>query len=350
MLGSLAASVATLDCLVAHRLHSQCRRFGKHPTDIDQVTAALPLDQGRLTAWATRQKTDSLARLGVGGPGLSSAAFNAGVANLTNVMNTNARDRLDYERAKSEMSFSEKHGPAMAQKLYNLCDVGRDIDLPEIHRLLAKAPKNRESGILISAFQERTEASPVPLMIANGPIPTTKLQNEVFRNMAPAQTGAVFASGLSPFSMVCEGHSEAQAVTTKVQQAAMAEGGTSLTLADAEKLTASDVRFPTTPQIAAEKLCAFSIAVDIFHGVGTDIANSVRACVLELGPLLHVVHQNFGGADSERSGMDVVLGLLFEVQQDYNGWANLKQHGKACTVPDLRPTLGKRPILAHHRH
>ena len=56
----------------------------------------------------------------------------------------------------------------MAQKLYRLCDVVDDALLPEIHRLLAKALKNRESEILIRSFQERTEASPMSLMVANG--------------------------------------------------------------------------------------------------------------------------------------------------------------------------------------
>ena len=112
-----------------------------------------------------------------------------------------------------------------------------------------------------------------------------------------------------------------------------------MTLTDAAKLTTSDVRLPTSPQMCAEKLYGFSCVIDIFHGVGTDIAIAVRACAVALGPLFHIVYQNHGGADSERSALDVCWGILFKVQQDYNGWANKKQHGKLCIVPDFTHVL-----------
>ena len=66
----------------------------------------------------------------------------------------------------------------------------------------------------------------------------------------------------------------------------MAAQGKSLSLADAEKLTATDVRFPTSPQTAAEKLHGWSVVIDIFHGVNQPIANSIRKVVIEIAPSL----------------------------------------------------------------
>ena len=301
--------------------------------DVDPITSALPLVNQRMTAWVTRQKTSALARLGVGGPGLTTAAFAAGVESLSRTMNTNATERLNYERARSQQSFTEKHGGALAQKMYYLTSQIRDNDLPEIHRLLAKSPRGRESGILANALEDRTQASPVPLALSNVPLVTTKILEEVFRGFTVSGSGLTFAAGLTPFAIVCSGHAEGAAIQSKLRQAAMAESGTSLTLEDAAKLTATDVRFPTTPQVAAEKLFGWSIYIDIFHGHATDIATNIRDMVTEVAPSLHTIHTHYGGTDSTRSSMDVVNRVLYDIQQDYFKWATAVGHGRVVVAP-----------------
>ena len=114
--------------------------------------------------------------------------------------------------------------------MYNLCGVADDAHLPEIHRLLAKAPKGKEYAILNAMLLERVGASTVPLTAATAPIATPKLANEVFREMQPYSTGQVFAQGLSPFSIVCEGHAEISQTKELLRKAQMAEAGTSVTL------------------------------------------------------------------------------------------------------------------------
>ena len=84
--------------------------------------------------------------------------------------------------------------------------------------------------------------------------------------------------------------------------------GTSASLADAERITTADVRFPADAQTAAEKMCGWSIATDAFHGANRDIANAVRAFVLEVGPALHRLANTH--SDGGSAGMDLVCRVL----------------------------------------
>ena len=72
-----------------------------------------------------------------------------------------------------------------------------------------------------------------------------------------------------------------------VKSAEMVESGSSLTLADASTLTYQDIRFLTKAYITVEKLCGWSVAVNMFHGVATPLAHNVQATVMVIGPCLH---------------------------------------------------------------
>ena len=138
----------------------------------------------------------------------------------------------------------------------------------------------------------------------------------------------------------CAGHKEAKAITAKLRQASLASQGNLLSLSDAEKLTATDVRFPTSPQTAAEKLYGWSVVIDIFHGVNKPISNNIRRAVIEIAPSLHTLFTHHGGIDDPRTGMDVVNRVLCELQQDYFVWASemsrLAPGAPAPTVPDFK--------------
>jgi hypothetical protein len=105
-----------------------------------------------------------------------------------------------------------------------------------------------------------------------------------------------------------------------VKQAELAESGSSVSLADANRLLTTDVRFPPDPQTAAEKLYGWSIFVDLFHGSITAIATRVRNFVIAAGPALHRLHSF--NLDNPALGMDLVCRVLFDAQQDYFSWAN----------------------------
>lgn len=284
------------------------------PVEVTPVSSASPTQLRHLGRWAVRQRNLLLARLGVGGPQLSNAGFTQGILNLQNTITQANNAQL----AANLKTFSDRYGVHIAQTMYNLCNVATDAALPSIHRTLAKSDKGQMHSILLNAIQARALASSVPLTDGNLPLLTTSLSNEVFRNFAVADFGASFGKGLTPFAMVCQGHAEANVVAKSLKKADIIEGGTSVTSQDAERMTVTDVRMPTQPQIAAEKLYAFSVVVDLFHGETHPIANSVRAAVTAIAPALHAVCAHAG---AHKVGMDYCNRVLYEIQQDYFLWA-----------------------------
>ena len=56
-----------------------------------------------------------------------------------------------------------------------------------------------------------------------------------------------------------------------------------MSLQDAELITSADVKFPSTAHFAGEKLCGWSVVIDVFHGVAHDVF--VTAIVPHLPPL-----------------------------------------------------------------
>ena len=120
----------------------------------------------------------------------------------------------------------------------------------------------------------------MPLTASQLPPATTELVNCEFRNFTPAITGLVFASGLTPFAIACEGHAEAFANHGLMKEAKISEGGTSMSLQDAESITSADVKFPSTACFAGEKLHGWSAVIDVFHGVAHDVATRVRNFVI----------------------------------------------------------------------
>ena len=203
-----------------------------------------------------------------------------GMTDLQTTHTTLNQAVIDYHTNRDTKGFSDRHGTALGQRVQNWCNVPDDLALPEVHRLAAAAHKHQLHGILNNQFQTRALASRVPLTLASAPLATTKLVDEVFRNYAPGGTGLVFAQGLSPFSVVCEGHAERELVVKKIRQATMAEQGSTLSLSDAESLTSTDVRFAAEPQVAAEKLCRWAALLEVFHGAAHAVAiNAVELCL-----------------------------------------------------------------------
>ena len=304
------------------------------------VDVTAPHNTFRTNAWAIRVKSEIKSRAGVGGPGLTNNVFNAGVADLRTTLNDNATRRLEFERARNERSFTERHGSQLADRMHRLCGVAADADLPEVHQLLAKSTsKSRDYAIINNLFQERATSSTVPLTAANSPIATTTLVDDVFRSFTPATSGLTFGRGLTPFAIVCDGHQESHALIRLMKQAEVAESSSSLTLSDAERLTSTDVKFPTTPFFAGEKLYGWSVVIDVFHGRNTDVANSVRAFATNTVPHLRRIHDQM--ADTPAVGMDLVCRVLYEAQQIYYLYARELGAGNAPPPPSFQDIENK---------
>ena len=311
-------------------------------TAVTPVASVVPLEIMALTAWSNTVKERLQTQAGLGGPGLTNHTFNVGVNNLTNTMNQNATARLQFERDRNDKSFTQRHGDSLAQRMHRLTGAADDAGLPEAHKLLAKAPrKSADYALLGSLFRERAEASTVPLSATNAPLATTKLVTEVFRDFCPAGTGLVFAQGLSPFAIVCEGHAEAHAASRLIHRAATVESGTAISLQDAETITTNEAKFPPSAYFAGEKLYGWSVVIDVFHGTNHAISTNVRSFALNVVPSLH--HLEIQMADTPRAGLDLVCRVLYECQQEYFHWARrvAAQGPAGIPVPTFDSILDK---------
>jgi hypothetical protein len=202
--------------------------------------------------------------------------------------------------------------------MYKMTGAADDDHLPEVHKILAKAPKGQYYAILGSYVQKRSIDSPVPVFSGNLPTLTTKIVNQVFCSFQHCENGNVFSEGLSPFSICCEGHAEHQKVLKRVRQAELTKASNTTTMADTDALTTCHVRYPSTPQQVAEKLYGWSILINVFHGDKTAIAKNVQEAVLKLAPRMHAVHSS-GGANAV--GMDLCNCVLYDAQPTYFEWA-----------------------------
>lgn len=275
-----------------------------------------------------------LAKLGVGGPGLTTAAFTQGITEIRNTLTTTTNNTLDYHRQQNNKTFTAKHGTALAARVYRLTGATDDATLPEIHRLVAAASKAQAHNVVASAVEDRVAASPVPLTLASKPLITPKLLTCLFRNYQIYATGITYGEGLTPFAMVCEGHAERDEVVKRIHQAIQAEQGTSLSLDDAMELTTNDLRFPTTPQQVSEKLYAWSAVVDVWFGNNAQISQNVRSAVTTVGPVLHRIFEMH--ADNARHGLDLVLRVAYELQQDFFSYLNQKAVDDTTTEPTFQ--------------
>ena len=71
----------------------------------------------------------------------------------TTIADTNTAN-LEYDRAKSHVTFTDRFGEALAQRLRTWTSVNFDANLPEVHRVLLKTPKGLQYGALNALLQE----------------------------------------------------------------------------------------------------------------------------------------------------------------------------------------------------
>jgi hypothetical protein len=334
-----AAAIAALEPVTQWwRLASTNTAGGASVVSSPLLAVTSPRAQSRLNAWASRVKNDQMSRIGIGGPGLSNAAFAQGVNVLTTTMEATHRASLEFERARGDKTFTDFHGEALAQQLQRLCKCETDDQLPEVHGLLLKTAKGRTFALLGSLFAKRSIASPLPLNAATAPLATPKLVEDVFRNYAPGGDGLTFGKGLTPFAIICPGHDGFQQAQRAVQQAQMLESGTSVTLADAQVLLTDDARFPTEAFVAVEKLQAWSVVVDVFHGENHPIAESLRSAVLTMGPQLQRMAAHMG--DTKAAGMELIFRVMYDMQQDYFDFLARAALDKDAVPPTFQTVIG----------
>jgi hypothetical protein len=114
------------------------------------TSSALPAAVQALNGCTARIIDQALARVGVGGPQLSNTAFNTGVKHLESVLNNNAQHRLQFERNRAQKTFTDRYGEHLATHMYKMTGAADDNNLPEVHKILAKAPKDSNMPSLVA--------------------------------------------------------------------------------------------------------------------------------------------------------------------------------------------------------
>jgi hypothetical protein len=107
------------------------------------TSSALPAVVQALNGCTTRIVDQALTRVGVGGPQLSNATFNTGVRRLESVLNNNAQQRLQFERDRAQKTFTDRYGEHLATHMYKMTGAADDNNIPEVHKILTKAPKGQ---------------------------------------------------------------------------------------------------------------------------------------------------------------------------------------------------------------
>ena len=307
---------------------------------IQRVPIPVPAHEHLLTQHCESRAAGLMALIGVGGPGLTSAhAFNVGINQLGQVMTNNTTTQIEFERAARTKTFADKHGAALETRLVRFCGQPDASTLPEVHNLLVNAPRGREYSILSSQFAERAKATDLPITVANAPIATPSLLEQVFRSYQPMGNGLALGKGLTPFAIVCEGHDKVEDIKELVKKAELVEGSATVSLSDTSSLTTTDIRLPTLVHITVEKLLGWSVVVDVFHGHGEPIAVSIREAVRDIAPYLNrLVHQS---AVTETVGMEQVCRVMFDFQQDYFAFLHRLAADPNATVPTFQETINK---------
>jgi hypothetical protein len=238
---------------------------GDTEVSIDLVPTATPALAAKVASHLDRVKSSQTARMGLGGPGLTTVAFAHGIAEVRTTLENNLAQQLAHEAARRVKTFTDVHGAALSATLHRLCGVADDADLPPIHNLLVRTNKSQQYSVLGGALTERTAATPLHLSPNHAPVVTVGLLDNVFRSFRIGGEGLEFGKGLTPFALICPGHGDAHNASTSANRAAQLESGASATLADLTSLASTDPLFPSQAFVAAEKLYAWSVVVDVFH-------------------------------------------------------------------------------------
>jgi hypothetical protein len=129
----------------------------------------------------------------------------------------------------------------------------------------------------------------------------------------PTNMGSVvLGKGLTPFTIMMEGHDGFTRVDKAVQQVTTVESGASVSLAGADVLIGNDSHFPSSIWMAVEKLQGWSVIVDLFHKVNHAVAISIRHAVQTICPRLQRLAADMGG--DPQDGLELVCHVMYDMQ------------------------------------
>ena len=318
--------------LACHRVAGAAPAGGIHNTCVTVATVppTLPAHSTGLTQHVKRITAPLLARLGYGGPALSNAAFTVGIGALTDSMQASRDAQAALAIRNDVVTVRSSRGAAVLQELLNLCYVDDEANLPPIWALLANSTKSNAIAQASSFIGTRFLASGIGLAPSSIPIVTTQLHDQIFKRNMFAGTGLVMGEGLSPFAIVCPNHAEARAA---MLASAAADRVDQPGLADAFTIMTTDLRLPTNPFHAMEKLKGWSVLLDCVIGANHTVAIATHNFVMVAGA---AVLEYCNGAVEISVAMTKIIALLFAAQQKLFYWMN---HALGATTAAARPTI-----------
>jgi hypothetical protein len=104
---------------------------GATEVSIALVPSATPALMAKVTSHVNRVVSSQTARIGLGGPGLTTATFAHGIAEVKTTLENNLAQQLAHLTARRAKTFTDVHGTALlALILHRLCGIASDADLP----------------------------------------------------------------------------------------------------------------------------------------------------------------------------------------------------------------------------
>ena len=227
-------------------------------------------------------------------------------------------------------TVSSQQGKPVAQELCNICCAATEADLPKVWTQLANCAQGVAIATVASCISTRFQAANTGWAADSVPIVTTQLNDQVFKRLILGGTGQQMREGLTPFAVVCANHAEGQAA---IKASAAADSGNRYDLQDTCAIMVSDVRLPSTPHTAAEKLVGWSILIDVVLGVIYPCAMATHNFALMAVPILLRFSNN---VIPIATTMEHALAVLFQAQQEFFLWL---AQAKTISSATARPAL-----------
>jgi hypothetical protein len=297
---------------------------------VTALVATLPGHFTGLSAHVARITAPLIARLGHGGPALSNATFNQGMLVLSNSMQETRDAQAALAIRNDVKTVRAERGEAVLQELFNLCYVNDETQLPPLWRIVANSNKNNAIAQVGAAISTRFLAANVGLSPDSIPVVTTQLFDQLFKRNMFGGSGTVMGEGLTPFAIVCPNHAEARAAQLA---SAAADRVASPDYADAVTIMTTDVRLPTNPYQAMEKLIGWSVLLDCVIGANHTVAVATHNFAMVAGAS---ITQYCNGAVELSVAMPIIIAFLFEAQQKLFYWIN---RAMGATTAASRPTI-----------
>jgi hypothetical protein len=123
---------------------------GDTEVSIALVPTATPALTAKVASHVNRVVISQTARMGLGGPGLTTAAFAHGIAEVRTTLENNLAQKLAHDTARRVKAFTDVHGTALSATLHRLCGVNDDMHLPPIHNLLVRTNKSQQGASFLT--------------------------------------------------------------------------------------------------------------------------------------------------------------------------------------------------------